>query len=82
MTTMGAVMNEVNGAVRKKVWRVFYLLLFVPFAALLCVPFYNRNEPALAGIPFFYWYQMLWIVLGAALLLPLYLAQERSAKKE
>jgi len=82
MTTMGAVMNEVNGAVRKKAWRVLYLLLFVPFAALLWVPSYNRQEPALAGIPFFYWYQMLWIVLGAALLLPLYFAQERSAKKE
>jgi hypothetical protein len=79
---MGTVMNKTNGAVRKKVWWGLYLLLFLPFVALLCVPFYNRNEPALAGIPFFYWYQMLWIVLGAVLLLPLYFAQEHSAKKE
>ena len=34
-----------------------YLLLIVPFIALLWVPFYNRIEPQLFGIPFFYWYQ-------------------------
>ena len=31
------------------------------------MPFYNRIEPSLFGIPFFYWCQMLWIVLGALL---------------
>jgi hypothetical protein len=46
------------------------LLLLLPFAAMLWVPFYNRVEPEIAGIPFFYWYQMLWIVLGALILLP------------
>jgi len=75
-------MTERKGAVGKRGWRLLYLLLFVPFVTLLCVPSYNRNEPTLAGIPFFYWYQMLWIVLGAALLLPLYLAEDRGAKKE
>lgn len=43
------------------------LLFVVPFIAMLWVPSYNRLEPELAGIPFFYWYQLLWILLGAAI---------------
>ncbi len=45
-----------------------YLLLAVPFAALLMVPFYNFREPALWGFPFFYWYQFLWVPLTALLI--------------
>jgi hypothetical protein len=62
-------------------FRVVHLLLILPFIALLWVPFYDRAEPALAGIPFYYWYQMLWIFLGALVLLPVYLAEERDNKK-
>jgi len=29
---------------------------------------------ALAGIPFFYWYQFLWVILGAALTAIVYFA--------
>jgi hypothetical protein len=61
-------------------FRAIHLLLLVPYAAMLWVPSYNRVEPSLAGIPFFYWYQMLWIVLGVAVLIPVYLADERSGK--
>ena len=45
-----------------------YLFLALPFACLLWVPLYNRIEPALFGIPFFYWYQMLWVFIDARLL--------------
>lgn len=41
------------------------MLLVLPFAGALWVPSYARLEPALFGIPFFYWYQIMWIVLGA-----------------
>ncbi len=41
------------------------LLLLLPFVALLWVSSYNRIEPTLAGFPFFYWYQLLWIAIGA-----------------
>ncbi|MBV8815217.1 MAG: DUF3311 domain-containing protein [Verrucomicrobia bacterium] len=44
------------------------LLLLIPFVALLWVPFYNRAEPAVAGFPFFYWYQFLWIPLTSLLI--------------
>jgi len=29
------------------------------------VPFFNRIEPKLWGIPFFFWYQFLWVVISA-----------------
>ena len=55
-----------------------YLLLLVPYVALLWVPFYNRIEPSLMGIPFFYWFQMVWIFLGVACLYPVYRHEERN----
>ncbi|MBN3932196.1 DUF3311 domain-containing protein [Streptomyces verrucosisporus] len=42
--------------------------LLAPFAAMLWVGSYARAEPVLAGIPFFYWYQLLWVPLSAALM--------------
>ena len=52
---------------RRGGWSWWYLLLLVPFVAVLWPPFYNSATPALGGIPFFYWYQLLWIILGALL---------------
>jgi hypothetical protein len=48
------------------------LLLLIPFVAILWVPFYNSVEPAWIGIPFFYWYQLLWIILGAVIIAIVY----------
>jgi hypothetical protein len=61
----------------RKRFRLIYLLLFPPYIALLWVGSYNRVEPQLFGVPFFYWYQLLWIPLGALLLYPIYRAEER-----
>jgi Protein of unknown function (DUF3311) len=44
-----------------------YVLLLVPYVALLWVPFYNRVDPTLFGFPFFYWYQLAWVPLSALL---------------
>jgi hypothetical protein len=44
------------------------LLLLLPFIGTLWVPLYARLEPTLFGIPFFYWYQIAWIVLGSLLI--------------
>jgi hypothetical protein len=49
--------------------RLWNWLLLIPFIALLWVPFYNFVEPALWGIPFFYWYQFLWVILTSALII-------------
>jgi hypothetical protein len=39
------------------------LLLILPALALIDPAIYARATPVLCGIPFFYWYQMAWIVL-------------------
>ena len=51
---------------RPMVWA--RLLLIIPFIAVLWVPFYNSAEPILYGVPFFYWYQLLWIILSAVII--------------
>jgi hypothetical protein len=43
-------------------------LLVLPFIALLWVPFYNDELPALFGFPFFYWYQLAWVPLTALII--------------
>jgi len=44
------------------------LLLIIPFVAMLWVSSYDKAEPMIAGIPFFYWYQLLWILIGAVII--------------
>ena len=61
-------------------WHWQRLLFVIPFAAMLWVPSYNRIEPELAGIPFFYWYQLLWILLGAAIVVVVYTIETRMAR--
>ncbi|WP_079169365.1 MULTISPECIES: DUF3311 domain-containing protein [unclassified Streptomyces] len=51
---------------------VIALCLAAPFAAMLWVGSYARTEPVLAGVPFFYWYQMLWVVVSTALTMVAY----------
>jgi hypothetical protein len=58
-----------NGAKPRGSWSRWNLLLAVPFIALLWVPFYNALEPTLWGIPFFYWYQFLWVLLTSAVII-------------
>jgi hypothetical protein len=45
--------------------RLAYWLLAIPFFATLWPPLYAHAEPTLAGIPFFYWYQLSWILLSS-----------------
>ena len=48
--------------------RAWYLLLVLPFLGTLIPPLYNRAAPPFAGLPFFYWYQLVWVVVTALLL--------------
>ena len=48
------------------------ILLIIPFIALLYPPFYNHPDPTFIGIPFLYWYSLLWIILTAILTAVLY----------
>lgn len=42
-------------------------LLLLPFAALLVPPLYAHVTPRIFGIPFFYWYQAVWLIVTAAI---------------
>ena len=55
-------------------WSWWYLLFVVQFALVLWPPFYNRIDPALFGIPFYYWYQLLCVLIGAVLTAIVYFA--------
>lgn len=52
-----------EGRVTGLVFSPWNLLLLLPFIVLL-TPIYNRESPALFGMPFFYWFQFAVILLG------------------
>ena len=46
--------------------RAFVYAFFAIIAAVaLWPPLYNRAEPSIHGIPFFYWFQIVWILVTA-----------------
>lgn len=55
-------------------WSWWYLLFVVQFIVILWPPFYNRIDPRFAGIPFFYWFQLLWVLVSAVLTALVYFA--------
>lgn len=67
-------------AKRRKAW--LYLLLLVPFVVLCAVPYFNRVEPRLFGLPFFWWFQLMWIPLSAGLTAIVYFATEGNSRDE
>jgi uncharacterized protein DUF3311 len=55
-------------------WSWWYLLFVMQFLVILWPPFYNRAEPTVFGIPFFYWFQMLWVLVSAVTTAVVYFA--------
>jgi Protein of unknown function (DUF3311) len=53
------------------------VLLLIPCAALAAVPLYSRETPRLWGWPFFYWFQVLWVLITPVLTYAAYLLIER-----
>lgn len=53
------------------------LLLVIPTVVLLIVPLYNRTDPQLFGLPFFWWFQGLWLVIAAIMYLAAAFVLER-----
>ena len=43
------------------------LLLLLPYIGLLYPPFYAHLEPELWEMPFFVWYQFLWVFITVAI---------------
>jgi len=44
--------------------RHWYWLLLVPLVGTLIPPIYNSEDPTFIGLPFFYWYQLVWVPLS------------------
>ncbi|MGW1750147.1 DUF3311 domain-containing protein [Streptomyces sp. NPDC002092] len=59
---------------------VIALCLVAPFVAMLWVGSYAKTDPALGGIPFFYWYQMLWVLISTALTMTAYKLWQRDQR--
>ncbi|MBV8869663.1 MAG: DUF3311 domain-containing protein [Acetobacteraceae bacterium] len=62
-------------------WSWVRVLLLLPFAALFWVPSYNTVEPAAFGVPFFYWYQLAWIVVSSLIIGLVYLVEHRGTAR-
>ncbi len=52
--------------------RGWYWLLLVPLVGTLIPTIYNSADPTFIGVPFFYWYQMLWVPLSVVCTLVVY----------
>jgi hypothetical protein len=65
--------DDEHRPVRRVLWA--RLLLAAPFVAMLWVSSYDSAEPMVAGIPFFYWYQLSWILISAVLIAFVYLLE-------
>ena len=68
-------MNDAQG--KRGGWNWWYLLFIVQFIAVLWPPFYNHAEPYFMGIPFFYWYQMMWVIISAVITALIYVLTQR-----
>ena len=54
-------------------WVAIAVLLLASLVGTLWVPFYARATPKLGGFPFFYWYQLMWMFIEAAMVYTAYL---------
>lgn len=41
---------------------MYYILLIIPTVVYVSVWFYNHKNPMFFGIPFFYWFQIVFLV--------------------
>jgi len=53
----------------------------VPLLGTLIPVIYNTRDPELIGIPFFYWYQMLWIPISVLCTLTVYQKTKRGSAR-
>ncbi|WP_369193772.1 DUF3311 domain-containing protein [Streptomyces djakartensis] len=69
-----------RGPVVTPVRVVIGLCLVAPFVAMLWVGSYAKTDPAFIGIPFFYWYQMAWVLISTALTMTAYKLWQRDQR--
>lgn len=57
-----------RGPARPGPYVVSGILLTISVLVPLFVPLYSIDKPRFAGMPFFYWYQMLWVPITAGMI--------------
>jgi Protein of unknown function (DUF3311) len=66
-----------KGAEKKEKASWWYLLFVLQYAVILWPPLYNKAEPAVLGVPFFYWFQLAWVVVSAVIPAVVYFATRK-----
>ena len=56
-------------------------LLLIPIVLPLLVPIYNRWTPKLFGFPFFFWFQIMFTLLAAAVTALVYVKTRRRGSR-
>ncbi|MFG3247050.1 DUF3311 domain-containing protein [Streptomyces sp. NPDC048187] len=69
-----------RGPVVTPVRVVIGLCLVAPFVAMLWVGSYAKADPTFIGIPFFYWYQMAWVLISTVLTVIAYQLWQRDQR--
>ncbi|MEU6286066.1 DUF3311 domain-containing protein [Streptomyces sp. NPDC046988] len=69
-----------RGPVVTPVRVVIGLCLVAPFVAMLWVGSFAKTDPTFIGIPFFYWYQMAWVLISTVLTVIAYQLWQRDQR--
>jgi len=73
--------TPVRGPARPGPYAVAGVLIAIGIVLPLVVPIYARHDPELAGMPFFYWYQLLWVFIDAGLLYVAYVVMMKEDRR-
>ncbi len=61
---MVSVMEEANKKLSSGRIIAIAILILIPFFVYFLYPTYNKVNPTIDGLTFFYWYQTLWLVIS------------------
>lgn len=61
-------------------WSAWNLLLLLPLL-MLVTPWFNARTPELAGLPFFYWFQFAFVIVGVASVWIVYVMTRKPATR-
>jgi phosphoglycerol transferase MdoB-like AlkP superfamily enzyme len=63
--------NETNKRANRNTGKdvIAAILLLIPFIVYFDLPYFDVVNPTVAGVPFYYWFQTLWLVISAILFL-------------
>jgi hypothetical protein len=63
-------------------WALIYVLLTPAVILPLWITLYDREDPKLAGFPFYFWFQFALILVAVALTVPAYLLAKEADRRD